>query len=147
MGQFSSEGACWSLAAAKLIDVVESDAAKAAIEELRAFIDSDDGRIAVHALLAQTGRHIVFGKTHEIHPGHLPTVYALRGGIAGGLVRTTTPTEGHFAPTFYHQVVSASAEEAVAAAILLGNKKPEEIMSWLRGELNTIAAEVLLAFR
>lgn len=134
----------WRLATKRLLDSLKSTAAIKAVEDLRTFMEGPDGYVAIHQLLNFTERHIVFGKSDPVYPGDHPTVYALRGGMAGGLVKTEMRSDGNIITTDYTVTTNLEPEHAIRVAIILGNKKPEEIMPWLYGELDKIAGSIPL---
>lgn len=132
----------WLSATKRRIDALDSAAAKKAVEDLTQFIEGDEGQSAIHHLLRVTERHIVFGKTDPVHPGDYPTVYALTGGMSGGLVRTVVRSDGNLIETDYATLEPISTTQAVKVAIILGNKAPYQIMKWLRDELDEIAKSI-----
>lgn len=132
----------WLRAAKRLDDSLKSDARKKAVEDLREFLKNSEGAVAIHHLLRATSKHIVFGKSHEAHPGLYPTVYALKGGIDGGLIKTSMATSAGITSVDYPQQVPASPEEVINAAIVYAGIAPHKIMTWLRNELDKIADSI-----
>ena len=109
------------------------------VTALERFLNSADG-IAAKKLLTESRRHIIFGEERD---GSYTEVYYLDGeGLgksfeaAGMWVAYATPGTVP-AP----QLSTITARQAIEAAInpRIGGKQPEEVMPWLRAELDQIA--------
>lgn len=117
----------------------------AAVHDLEAFLRSEDGA-AARTLLATSGRHINFGETRE--GGGYETVYYIDGtGLHSSYEAFGTWTAYARTNEVPSPRISAiTAREAIEAATAIhdmvnARKKPAEVVSWLREELNKIAAK------
>ncbi len=103
---------------------------------LAQFLKSEEGLVALD-MLRESDRHIIFGE-EDIGSGHTE-VFMLNGG---GLMQSQEATGTWVA---YQKTPSKptltpiSAEKAVWAFFQLKKKEPDEVMKWLREELNAIA--------
>lgn len=133
----------WLDAARRCIAREESPRRKEVAEELHQFIDGPAGRIAIHQLLRVANTHVVFGKSQEFHPHHSITVFALIGGIRGGLVMFHEVSyRGAFSTDYRISMEPITPETAVEVAIKYSHMAPDEIMPWLFSELDRIADSI-----
>ncbi len=109
-----------------------------AADDLQKFMNSDEGA-AAKALLAASNRHIIFGEESE--GGFANVVFIDRNGLqrsyeASGMwvAYSTNVPEPRISPVQPH--------EAIQAAVYYSRKKPNEVMTWLRAELDKIANAV-----
>lgn len=112
----------------------------AAATELREFIDSTYGNIVVHQLLPAANKHVVFGKSDQVHPRSGITIIALTGGPLGGLVALKDDMDHTGRPVVSMRHILP--ENVVEAAVKYSHMEPEAIMPWLLNELDKIADSI-----
>jgi len=120
----------WRLKAAQIAD---------AGRELERFVNSEEGRAAME-LLGAAKRHLIFGE--EAEGGYAEVFFIDANGIQKSY-------EVHGTWTVYAKeklpepkISRATSQEAAQAAVWYARRKPEEIVTWLRGELNKLADAV-----
>lgn len=107
-----------------------------AMNDLERFIITD-GREALE-LLSASKRHIVLGEEKE--GGGMTTVYFLDGKGLQKSVEVSGTSLAYLKEIPKPAISNLSVMEAVMAAVKLGRKDPKELVTWLRGELDKIAA-------
>jgi hypothetical protein len=120
----------WRLQAAQIAD---------AGRELEQFVNSEEGRAAM-GLLGAAERHIIFGE--EAGGGYAQVFFIDANGIQKS-------HEAHGMWTIYSKeklpepkISRATSQEAAKAAVWYARRKPKEVVTWLRGELDKLANAV-----
>jgi hypothetical protein len=120
----------WRLQAAQIAD---------AGHELERFIKSEEGRAAME-LLGAAKRHLIFGEQAE--GGYAEVFFIDANGIQKSY-------EAHGTWTVYTKeklpepkISRATSRDAVQAAVWYAQRKPEEVVTWLRSELDKLANAV-----
>ncbi len=108
-----------------------------AATDLHTFMRSEEGRSAL-ALLQESRRHFIFGEDSD--GGGYGTVYYLDGTGLHRSIEAMGMWVAYSKEVAKPKISSITAHEAVTAAVENGRKKPSEIISWLRAELDKIAA-------
>lgn len=105
--------------------------------DLHMFMRSEEGRSAL-ALLLESGRHLIFGEDHA--GGGYGTVYFINGTGLHRSIEVMGTWQLYSSEVRKPEISPIPEREAVYAAVQYGGKNPNEIMPWLRAELDKIAA-------
>ncbi len=104
--------------------------------DLEQFVNSEEGRTAME-LLGAAQRHLIFGEEAD---GGYATVFFIDGK---GIQKSYEPhgtwtaySKGNFPDP---QISQATSREAAQAAVWYARRKPEDVVTWLRGELDKLA--------
>jgi hypothetical protein len=110
-----------------------------ATRELEQFLRSDEGRAALD-LLTASNRHINFGEEYE--GGGSSVVFFIDGTGLNRSIEASGTWTVYAKEVPKPKITPITAKEAIEAAInpRMGGKKPNEVMTWLRSQLDAIAS-------
>lgn len=111
-----------------------------ATRELEQFMRSDEGRAALE-LLTASGRHLNFGEEYE--GGGSSVVYFIDGTGLNRSIEASGTWTIYAKEVPKPSITPVTAKDAIEAAInpCMGAKKPSEVMTWLRSQLDAIASQ------